>query len=239
MKRRDFIANVGATAILPSLALAQTKVWRLGMLDTASRELNSRNLEAFQMRLRELGYVEGSNLVVDYRSSDGRYERLPTLVTELLRLNLDVIVVRGTAEIIAVKNATTTVPIVMSSVADPVRAGVAVSLSRPGGNITGMASAYAELETKRVAYLKEIVPGITRMAWVSDPRSPNSQANVQEAQKAAKSLGIELARFDVRSAADLVRVFEAAGREPVQAVRVGVDVITRLKIGRASCRERV
>jgi putative tryptophan/tyrosine transport system substrate-binding protein len=228
VKRRDFIANVGATAILPSLALAQTRVWRIGMLDTASRELNSRNLEAFQMRLRELGYVEGSNLVVDYRSSDGRSERLPTLVTELLRLNPDVIVVRGTAEIVGAKNATTTIPIVMSAVADPVRAGVAGSLSRPGGNITGMASAYAELETKRVAYLKEIVPGLTRMAWVSDSRSPNSQANVQEAQKAAKSLGIELARFDVRSAADLVRVFEAAGREPVQAVRVGVDVITRL-----------
>ena len=86
MRWREFIANVGATAILPSIALAQTKVWRLGMLDTASRELNSRNLEAFQMRLRELGYVEGSNLVVNYRSSDGRYEGLPTLVTELLRL---------------------------------------------------------------------------------------------------------------------------------------------------------
>ena len=118
MKRRIFIADVGATAILPSLALAQTKVWRIGMLDTASRELNSRNLEAFQRRLRELGYIEGSNLFVDYRSSDGRYERLPTLVTELLGLNPDVIVVRGTAEIIAVKNATTTIPIVMSAVAD-------------------------------------------------------------------------------------------------------------------------
>ena len=122
MKRREFIVNVCATAIWPSVALAQTKVWRIGMLDTASRELNLRNLEAFQMRLRELGYVEGSNLVVDYRSSDGRSERLSTLVTELLRLNPDVIVVRGTAEIVAVKNATTTIPIVMSAVADPVRA---------------------------------------------------------------------------------------------------------------------
>src|SRR3954470_12083020 len=213
MKRREFIANVCATAILPSLALAQTKVWRIGMLDTASRELNSRNLEAFQMRLRELGYVEGSNLVVDYRSSDGRSERLPTLVTELLRLNPDVIVVRGTAEIVAIKNATTTTPIVMSAVADPVRAGVAVSLSRPGGNITGMASAYAELETKRVAYLKEIVPGITRMAWVSDLRTPNAEVTWREVQKAANWLGIEAVRFGVRSAAGVVRAFEAVGQE--------------------------
>src|SRR3954447_27037074 len=121
MKRREFIANLCAAAILPSLALAQTKLWRIGMLDTASRELNSRNLEAFQTRLRELGYVEGSNVIVDYRSSDGRYERLPTLVTELLRANPDVIVVRGTAEIIAVKNATTRITIVMSAVGDPVR----------------------------------------------------------------------------------------------------------------------
>ena len=98
MKRREFIANVCATAISPSVALAQTKVWRIGMLDTASRELNSRNVEAFQTRLQELGYVEGSNLTVNYRSSDGRYERLPTLVTELLRLKPDLIVVRGTAE---------------------------------------------------------------------------------------------------------------------------------------------
>jgi putative tryptophan/tyrosine transport system substrate-binding protein len=227
MKRRDFIANVGATAILPSLALAQTKVWRIGMLDTASRELNSRNVEAFQTRLQELGYVEGSNLTVNYRSSDGRYERLPTLVTELLRLKPDLIVVRGTAEIIAVKNATTTIPIVMSAVTDPVRAGVAVSLSRPGGNVTGMASVTAELESKRVAYLKEILPVITRMALVSDLRTPNAEVTWREVQKAAHSLGIEAVRFGVRSAADVVRAFEAVGQEQVQAVRVGNDAITR------------
>jgi putative tryptophan/tyrosine transport system substrate-binding protein len=228
MKRREFIANVCATAILPSLALAQTKVWRIGMLDTASRELNSRNVEAFQTRLQELGYVEGSNLTLNYRSSDGRYERLPTLVTELLRLKPDLIVVRGTAETIAVKKATATIPVVMSAVSDPVEAGVAVSLSHPGGNITGIASGHAEIEAKRVAYLKEIVPGITRLAWVSDLRTPNAEVIWREIQKAANLLGIELARFDVRSAADLVRVFEAAGREPVQAVRVGLDGTTRL-----------
>jgi putative ABC transport system substrate-binding protein len=97
---------------------------------------------------------------VDYRSSDGRYERLPTLVTELLGSNPDIIVVRGTPEIIAVKNATTTIPVVMSAVADPVRAGVAASFSRPGGNITGMASVTQEIESKRVSCLKEIVPGV-------------------------------------------------------------------------------
>jgi putative ABC transport system substrate-binding protein len=137
-------------------------------------------------------------------------------------------VVRGTAEIIAVKNATTTIPIVMSAVADPVRAGVAVSLSRPGGNITGMASVTAELETKRVAYLKEILPVVTRMALVADLRTPNAEVTWREVQKAANSLGIEAVRFGVRSAADVVRAFEAVGQEQVQAVRVGNDAITRL-----------
>jgi len=228
MRRRDLITAGIAASLSPLVATAQSsKVWRIAILDTAPRELNQRNLDIFHKRLRELGYLEGANLIVDYRSAGGRNERLPALVAELLRFNPDVIVVRGSPEIVAVKNATSTIPIVMSAVGDPVAVGAAVSLARPGGNITGMASTQAEIETKRVAYVKEVVPAMARMAFVGDFRNPNSHVQWQELEAPAKSLGIELVRFDVRSAADLVRAFEAVTQENIHAVRVGMDGTTR------------
>jgi putative ABC transport system substrate-binding protein len=123
MRRREFITLLGgATAAWPLAARAQqaNKIWRMGILDTATRELNSANMDVFLKRLREFGYVEGQNLIVEYRSADGRNERLPDLVSQLIRLNPDVAVVRGTPEVLAVKNGTSTIPIVMSSVVDPV-----------------------------------------------------------------------------------------------------------------------
>src|SRR5262252_2032641 len=134
MKRRAFVTLLGAAAAWPVAAVAQRagKLWRIGMLDSAPRELNLANVDVFLGSLRELGYVEGQNLVIDYRSAGGRDERLPDLVAELIRLNPDVIVLRGTPEVLAVRNATSTIPVVMTAVVDPVRLGVAVSLSHPG-----------------------------------------------------------------------------------------------------------
>jgi putative ABC transport system substrate-binding protein len=123
VKRREFITLVGAVAaVWPFAVRAQQvgKVWRIGMLDTASRELNAANLTAFRKGLREFGYVEGENLIIEYRSVEGRNERLPEMVSELLRLKVDLIVVRGTPDVMAVKNATRTIPVVMTAVADPV-----------------------------------------------------------------------------------------------------------------------
>src|SRR5215210_4430423 len=118
MRRRDLVGVGSAMALWPHFAVAQpSKVWRMAILDTATRELNSRNLEAFYRRLSELGYVEGSNLIIHYRSVDGRNERLPSVVSEIIRFNPDVIVVRGSPEIVAVKSATTKIPVVMSAVA--------------------------------------------------------------------------------------------------------------------------
>jgi putative ABC transport system substrate-binding protein len=228
MRRREFIAQLTTTIAWPVIALAQTKVWRIAMLETATAELNKVNLATFKRRLEELGYIEGQNLVIHYRSPEGPNERLPTLVSELILFNPDVIVVRGTPEVLALKRATSTIPIVMSAVANPVGDGVVASYSRPGGNITGLASAAADIETKRVEYLKEIVPGMKRMASLGDFRNPNIHLQWAQVQAAAPALGIEPLRFDVRSAADLMRAFETAAASDVQAVRVGVDGIIRI-----------
>jgi putative ABC transport system substrate-binding protein len=229
MQRREFITLLGGAAVAWPLAARaqQQKVWRIGMLDTASRELNSANLAVFYKELRDFGYVEGQNLIIEYRSADGRNERLPDLVSELLRLNVDLIVVRGTPEVLAIKNATSTIPVVMSAVVDPVGLGVAASLRRPGGNITGMSSIVTELEAKRVELLKELVPGMKRMALLGDFRNSAVAMQWDEVQIAARSLGIEAQRFDVRSTADVNRAFEVAIREHVDAIRVGVDGVTR------------
>ena len=175
MRRREFISLIGgAAAAWPVAAVAQRagKLWRIGMLDSAPRELNLANVDVFLASLRELGYVEGQNLVVDYRSAGGRDERLPDLVAELIRLNPDVIVLRGTPEVLAVRNVTGTIPVVMTAVVDPVGLGVAASLSHPGGNVTGMSSISSAMGTKRVRLLKELVPGIKRVAFLGDFRNP-------------------------------------------------------------------
>jgi putative ABC transport system substrate-binding protein len=230
MNRREFMGLVGgAAAAWPLAAQAQqvVKVWRIGILDSATRELNQ-DIAALFKGLRALGYVEGQNLIVEYRSADGRNERLPELVSELLRFNLDLIVVRGTPEIIAIKNANSKIPIVMSAVgADPIGLGLAVSLNHPGGNITGMSSMVTELEAKRLEILKEIVPGMKRVAILGDFRNSAVAMQWDEVQKAARSLALDAERFDVRSSEDISRAFEAAIGDHVDAIRVGVDSTTR------------
>jgi ABC-type uncharacterized transport system substrate-binding protein len=229
--RRHFISLVGgAAATWPLAARAQQrtgKVWQVGMLDTATRELNRTNLDAFLDRLRELGYVEGQNLIVHYRSADARHERLPELVAQLIRLNVDVIVLRGTPEVLAVKNATSTIPVVMSAVADPVGLGVVASLSHPGGNITGLSSFASALETKRIGLLKELVPGIKRVAFLGDFRNPANDVTWEEVQVAARSFDVEAVKFDVRRAVDVSRAFDVVSRERIGAIRVTVDGTTR------------
>lgn len=230
MKRRAFIGLIGGAAFVwPLMANGQraAKVWRIGMLDTAPREFNRVNLDAFIKRLRELGYVEGQNLTIEYRASDGDNERIGKIVSELVSLKPDLLAIRGTQESLAMKEATSTIPIVMCGVADPVRRGLAVSLSHPGGNITGLNSVTTEIETKRVALLKEVVPGMKRMAMVGDFRNPAVQNQWKEVQIAAQTLAIDVIHFDVRSASDLSDAFEQATTERVEAVRVGVDGTTR------------
>jgi putative tryptophan/tyrosine transport system substrate-binding protein len=228
MRRREFIAVLGAAA-WPLAARGQlaSKVWRVGMLDTATRELNRANMDGFLGRLRELGYVEGQNLIVHYRSADGRSERLPELVAQLIGLDVHVIVTRGTQEVLAVKNATSTIPVVMAAAADPVGLSVAASLSHPGGNITGMTSVASALASKRIGFLKELVPGIKRVVLLGDFSNLAIGVEWEELQTAARSVGIEALNSDVRRAVDVGHAFDVMSRERVEAVSVGGDGTTR------------
>jgi putative ABC transport system substrate-binding protein len=230
MRRREFITVLGGAATLgPFAARAQQagKIWRIGMLDSVAAELNTVNIAAFHRGMRQLGYVEGQNLKVEYHSSNGRSERLPELISELLRLGPDLIMLRGTPEALAVKSATATIPVVMIAVADPVGSGIIANLARPGGNFTGQSSFVTELEAKRVEMLKDMVPGLKRMATVRDFSNPATTVQWEEVQRAARSLAIEALPLDVRSAADLGRAFETAVREQVGAILVAVDGVTR------------
>jgi putative tryptophan/tyrosine transport system substrate-binding protein len=230
MRRRDFVGLVGgAAAMWPLAARAQQpagKVWRIGMLETAPRDVSVANLAAFQRGLRELGYVVGRNLVIEYRSSDGQNERLPDLASELVGLNVDLIVLRGTPQALAAKNATGTIPIVMANVADPVGTGIVASLAKPGGNITGSSSFVTELEGKRVELLKGMVPAVKRMATIRDFSNPATTSQWESEQAAARALAVEIRRFDVRDAVEITRAFEAAISEKIEALVIGVDTVT-------------
>src|SRR5678815_1056899 len=153
ISRRRFLSAASISILATSRAAeAQParRVWRLGVLDVVSMASNAANLEAFRQGLRELGYVEGHDFVIEYRSADGQAERFPGLVTELLRLNVDVIVTRGTPAVSAAKQKTTTTPIVMASSGDPVGSGVVASLARPGGNVTGLSALATEIQDKQL-----------------------------------------------------------------------------------------
>jgi putative tryptophan/tyrosine transport system substrate-binding protein len=229
VKRRDFITLLGGGAAAWPLAARsqQTKVWRIGMLDTAPRELNGANMNAFLQGMREFGYVEGQNLAIDYRTASEYSELLPGLVSELLRLKVDVFAVRGTPEALAIKNATTTVPAVMTAVADPVGSGIAASLAHPGGNFTGLVSFATELAAKRVEMLRELVPAAKLVAAIEDPGNPANTAQWEAIRDAARTLGIGALQLKVRNAEDVIRVFDEARVQRVDAIYVDVNSITR------------
>src|SRR3989454_3584987 len=173
MDRRTFVGGVaGWLLVAPLAARAQqvAKVYRIGILETIPATRNATNLDALRKGLRDLGYVEGRNLVIEYRSADGRAERFPDLASELVRLKVDLIVTRGTPAARAAKNATGTIPVVMATMGDP-RAIVA-SFARPGGNITGVTTFSTELTAKRIELVKELVPNLSRVALLHNMGNP-------------------------------------------------------------------
>jgi len=224
--RRKFIAGLGgAAAALPLAVRAQQigKVWRIGMLETASESANEPNLDAFRQQLGQLGYHEGQNLVIEYRFRGGDVDRFPELASELTRLNVDVIVTRGTPAVLAAKNITTTTPIVMAASADPVKLGVVASLAHPGGNVTGFNSFVVELAAKRLEVMSEIVPGIKRIGCLDNMSNLSAAPLWEELKEAARSLGIEPQLFDVRTPEQLERVFDTASTQRADALIVGND----------------
>ena len=232
MRRREFIALFGgaASAALAGATAASAqdaKVFRIGILETVPAERNKANFDGLRQGLRELGYAEGRNLQIDYRSADGRGDRFPELAAELLRLRVDLIVTRGTPAARAAKAATDKVPIVMAAIGEPLGVGVVASLARPGGNVTGLSAFVTELSGKRVELLKETFPSISRIGFMQNMGNPVSPPQWKATQDVAKALGLSAALFDVRRPSDIADGFAAMAAQKVQVLSVGIDAITQ------------
>ena len=228
MRRREFITLLGgAAAAWPLAARAQQagKVWRIGMLETIPAPANAANFEALRNGLRELGYVEGRNLVIEYQSADGRAERFPALAADLVRLNVDVIVTRGTPSALAAWNATRTIPIVMASIGNVIGTGLAVSLARPGGNVTGLTAINNDTELKRLELLKEMVPGAVRIAAMYNMSNLTFALRWKEVELAARALGAESQLLDVRKPEDIASAFAAAAAQRAGALLTSIDAV--------------
>jgi putative tryptophan/tyrosine transport system substrate-binding protein len=228
MRRRGAIALLSGAAFWPFTASAQgNRSYRIGVLETVPADRNAANFDALRRGLRMLGYVEGQNLQIEYRSAVGRAGRFPELADELLRLGVDLIVTRGTPAALAAKAATATVPIVLAAIGEPLGAGVVASLARPGGNITGFSAFVTELSTKRVELLKEAFPSIGRMGFMQNMGNPVSPPNWDAGQAAARALGISVELLDVRTAQDIRGAFELIHERKLDALSVGIDALTQ------------
>ena len=226
MERRAFLGLAGGILAAPLAAGAQPagKVYRIGYLSTGSGTSNPRILEAFRQGLRELGWVEGQNIAIEYRWADGRLDRLAYLAAELIRLNVDVLVASPTPGALAAKNATGTVPIVAISLTHPVELGLVASLARPGGNVTGVSySVGADIFGKDLELLKEVVPRVHRVAVLSNPDSPARPLTIRNIKDAARSLGLQLQLLEARGPEGFDGAFAAMAKERVGALLVVQD----------------
>jgi putative ABC transport system substrate-binding protein len=180
-------------------------------------------MDAFQKALQELGYEEGKNIFFEYRWAEGVDERLGELARDLVRLNIDAIVVSGTPAIVALKKATTTIPIVMAAAGDPVGSGIVDSLAHPGGNITGMSLMITDIGGRRLQLLRELAPTTVHTGIIWNPNNPYTPLAVDEAMKAAKTLNIHLKPMEIRTAADFASEFESASKERIDSLIVVED----------------
>ena len=228
MKRREFITLLGgAAAAWPLAARAQQpgKLPTIGFLGANRPSAQSQWTAAFVQRLRELGWIEGRSIAIEYRWAEGPSERYAEIAAEFVRLKVDVIVTYGTPAVIAAKQATSVIPIVFAVAADPVGTGLVASLARPGGNVTGLSSQASDLAGKRLALLQEVVPGLGRLAILANVGSPNALLEMREVQATTSTLGLEVATLEIRRAEDIAPAFEAIkGR--AQALYVAIDPLT-------------
>jgi len=216
MDRRAFIKSVMSGLIAAPLAVrAQQagKVHRIGFLGNSTPALEANLVGPFREGLRELGYVEGRNILLEYRWAEGKYERFPALIGELIALKVDVIVTAGTPAALAVRRATATIPLVMVAVGDPVGTGLVASLALPGGNATGLTSIAPDLEGKRLEMLNAIVPKLSQVAILWNPDNAFHVKAEKEARAAAQVLRVHVHSVGVRTAEDLDRAFDTILRE--------------------------
>jgi putative ABC transport system substrate-binding protein len=212
MQRREFITLLGgAAAMWPLVARAQQagKQPTIGFLGANTPAGMSQWTAAFVQRLRELGWIEGRNLAIEYRWSEGRDERLAEIAAEFVRLKVDVIVTHSAKPVLAAKQATSVIPIVFGAAGDPVGNGLVASLARPGGNVTGLSVQFTDLAGKRLELLREVVPSLRRLAIMANVGAPGAVLEMREAQAVARTLGLEVATVEIRRAEDIAPAFEA------------------------------
>jgi putative tryptophan/tyrosine transport system substrate-binding protein len=228
MKRRDFITLLGGVATgwpLAARAQQSQKAPRIGVLLPGTPTSFAVRANAFLEGLRDLGYVEGKTIAIEWKWAEDKIERFPELAAELVRANVDVIVTGGTSAATALKSATKTVPIVMAIIGDPVAAGLVESLGRPGGNATGFSIIAPEVGTKRLELLKEIVPDAFSVAVMLNPNNPQSRIELKEMQVAARTLGLQLHSIQITSEAVLDEAFAALTKAVPQGLILLTDPI--------------
>ena len=228
MRRREFITILGTAAALPLATHAQqtAKLPRVGWLSPGSQTSDQNFLASFRDGLRELGWMVEQNIAIESRWADGKFERLPDLAAELVRLKVDVIVANVTQASLAAKRATTTIPIVMVGVGDPLGSGLVDSLARPSGNVTGPSSMLAEASAKQLALLKETVPSASPVAVLWNPANPVWQASaLKQTEAAARAMGLRLQLLEARGPDELESAFAAMTKERASALFVPADII--------------
>lgn len=232
----------GHLAPLSADAQGAGKIVRIGRLSPLSAETDSPNLEAFRKGLRELGWVEGKSFTIESRFADGKSERLPELAAELVRQRVDVILTGSNPGALAAKKATSTIPIVMVTTGDPVAAGLVTSLARPGGNVTGVTALGQMLNAKRLELIKETVPGVARVAVLTNPRSTYTAPFLQERDGMGRRLGLQLPLLEASGPGDFERAFAGLATERAGALMVQTDamfITHRRRIVDLAARSRV
>jgi ABC-type uncharacterized transport system substrate-binding protein len=228
MQRRQFIGIIaGAAAAWPVGVYAQQpkKIWRIGMLETVAAALKTPDYEAFLAGMESLGYVEGRDFKIEYRSADGHPDRFPKLAQELVSQSVDLITTRGTPAAFAAKNSTKTIPVVMAAIGEPLL--VVASIARPGGNITGLSAFVNDLMGKRTELLRDMLPGLSWVGALLNMSNRSQPPQWTEIQNTARTNGVETQLFDVRSAADLATAIDDASKHKTGAIVVGIDTLTQ------------
>jgi putative tryptophan/tyrosine transport system substrate-binding protein len=224
MSRREFITLAGTSALWPLAVSAQQpiRVMTIGILGAATPAANGQFYAEFEKRLQELGWMKGRNLAIEYRWAQSRVERYNEIAAEFVRLNVDAIVTNGTAPVIALKQATSKIPVIFAAAGDPIGNKLVTSLSRPGANITGLSIQQPDTAGKRLELLREVIPNLQSLAVIANVDTPGAMLEKQEAEATARKLGLEVVGFDVRKAEDIAAGFEYI-KDRAQALYICTD----------------
>ena len=222
MRRREVITLIAGGVTWPLVAQGQQPANTIGFLGASTRSAESQWIAAFVQRLHELGWIDGRNIVIEYRWAEGRDERFAEIAAEFVRLKVGVIVTWGTPTAIAAKQATSVIPIVVAAMGNPVGAGIVASLAQPGGNVTGLSAMVPDLASKRIELLHEVVPSLRRLAILANTGNPAVVLELREVQSAAGALGLEAVTPEIRQSKDIVAAFKVL-KSGVDALYVCTD----------------